>query len=115
MKKIQPSRDRLSAIQIRFQMACGLQPYLRIKEQSKNQNERFIMALIKYNRPNTDLFSKTFNDIVDEFFTEQNYRKDSFIPSVDISEDEKHFMISATLPGMKKEDIGIINIILLCD
>ncbi|MFN1834626.1 Hsp20/alpha crystallin family protein [Balneola sp. MJW-20] len=65
------------------------------------------MALIKYSRPNTDLFSKTFNDIVDEFFSEQNYRRDSFIPSVDISEDEKQFTISAALPGMKKDDITI--------
>lgn len=65
------------------------------------------MALIKYNRPNTDLFSKTFNDIVDEFFNEERYRRDSFIPSVDIAEDEEQFTISASLPGMKKDDISI--------
>lgn len=65
------------------------------------------MALIKYNRPNTDLFSKSFNDIVDEFFNDERYRRDSFIPSVDISEDEEQFMISASLPGMKKDDISI--------
>ena len=65
------------------------------------------MALIKYTRPNTDLFSRNFNDIVDEFFnnTATNYRKDSYMPSVDVSETDKQFEVSVELPGLKKEDI----------
>lgn len=66
------------------------------------------MALIKYTRPNTDLLSKNFNDIIDEFFNDTpRYRNSQFIPSVDISETDKEFEISAQLPGMKKEDIQI--------
>lgn len=67
------------------------------------------MAIIKYNRPNTDLISRNFNDIVDEFFNQatSNYKRDSFVPSVDISESEKQFMVSVELPGVKKEDINV--------
>ena len=67
------------------------------------------MALIKYTRPNTDLFSRSFNDIVDEFFNNNNnsYRRDNFMPSVDVSETETQFEVSVELPGMKKEDIAI--------
>ncbi len=66
------------------------------------------MALIKYSRPNTDLFSRNFNDIVDEFFNGTgNYRKDNFMPSVDVSETDTQFEVSVELPGMKKEDIAV--------
>ncbi len=66
------------------------------------------MAIIKYSKPNTDLFSRRFNDIVDEFFgTPNNYRNDNFIPSVDVAETETQFEIAAELPGMKKEDIKV--------
>ncbi|MEX0722767.1 MAG: Hsp20/alpha crystallin family protein [Gracilimonas sp.] len=66
------------------------------------------MALIKYSRPSTDLHSKNFSDILDEFFNESlNYRKDSFMPSVDISETENEFEVSVALPGMNKEDINV--------
>lgn len=66
------------------------------------------MSLIKYNRPNTDLLSRSFNDIIDEFFNNAPaFRKDRFMPSVDISEDEKQFEVSVALPGMKKEDIKV--------
>lgn len=66
------------------------------------------MALMKYSRPNIDLHSKNFSDILDEFFNESlNYRKDSFMPSVDISETKKEFEVSVALPGMNKEDINV--------
>lgn len=66
------------------------------------------MALIKYSRPNVDLHSKNFSDILDEFFNESlNYRKDSFMPSVDISETETEFEVSVALPGMSKDDINV--------
>jgi HSP20 family protein len=66
------------------------------------------MALIKYSRPNVDLHSKNFSDILDEFFNESlNYRRDSFMPSVDISETETEFEVSVALPGMNKEDISV--------
>ncbi|TYP92116.1 heat shock protein Hsp20 [Fodinibius salinus] len=66
------------------------------------------MTLMKYNRPNKDVASKRFSDIMDEFFNDAlSARRDNFVPSIDISETEDQFLISAELPGMKKEDITI--------
>jgi HSP20 family protein len=67
-----------------------------------------IMALIKYSRPNLDVHSKNFSDIMDEFFNDSlNYRKDSFMPTVDISETENNFQVEVSLPGMNKDNINI--------
>lgn len=66
------------------------------------------MTLIRYNRPNRDLFSKNFSDIMDEFFNDVvNQRSNSFVPGIDISETDDGFEVTAELPGMKKEDIDI--------
>jgi len=66
------------------------------------------MTLVRYNRPKKDVLSKRFSDIMDEFFNDAvNARRDSFVPSIDVSESENQFMITAELPGMKKEDINI--------
>jgi HSP20 family protein len=66
------------------------------------------MALKRYNRSGRDIMSKQFSDIMDEFFNDVvSQRRDSFVPSIDISETEEQFQISAELPGMKKEDINI--------
>jgi len=73
---------------------------------NQNSSEVFVMALLKYNQPDTDLLSRSFNDIMDEFFSKtSDYRNGNFVPSVDISETDKEFEISAQLPGMKKDDI----------
>ena len=66
------------------------------------------MTLIRYNRPNRNLMSKNFSDIMDEFFNDVvNTRDNSFVPGIDISETEDQFLVSAELPGMNKEDINI--------
>lgn len=66
------------------------------------------MTLMRYSRPDNNLMSKRFSDIMDEFFNDVvNTRKDSFVPGIDISETEEQFLISAELPGMKKEDISV--------
>lgn len=67
------------------------------------------MTLIRYNRPNSNVMSKRFSDIMDEFFNDavNNTRSNSFMPSIDISETDTQFQITAELPGMKKEDISI--------
>lgn len=66
------------------------------------------MTLMRYNRPGNNLMSKRFSDIMDEFFNDAvNARRDNFVPSIDISETDGQFQISAELPGMKKEDIAI--------
>lgn len=66
------------------------------------------MTLVRYNRPNRDVMSKNFSDIMDEFFNDVvNTNRDSFVPGIDISETDNQFLISAELPGMSKEDIDI--------
>lgn len=66
------------------------------------------MSLVKYNRPTNDLLSGSFNDFIDEFINNvPTFRKDRFMPSVDIAEDEQQFEIAVALPGMKKEDIKV--------
>lgn len=45
---------------------------------------------------------------MDEFFNDVvNDRRDNFVPSIDISETEDQFQISAELPGMSKDNIDI--------
>lgn len=66
------------------------------------------MTLIRYNRPNRNVMSKNFSDIMDEFFNDVvNTNRESFVPGIDISETDDQFLISAELPGMKKDDIDI--------
>ena len=66
------------------------------------------MTLIKYNRPGRNLVGRQFSDIMDEFFNDAvNTRRDNFVPSIDVSETENQFMITAELPGMSKDDISI--------
>lgn len=66
------------------------------------------MTLVRYNRPKRNLMSNNFSDIMDEFFNDVvNTNRESFVPGIDISETEKQFLITAELPGMKKENIDI--------
>lgn len=66
------------------------------------------MTLMRYTQPRNELANKRFSDIIDEFFNDAvSTNHDSFVPSIDISESEDQFMISAELPGMKKDDIDI--------
>lgn len=66
------------------------------------------MTLLRYNRPNRDVFSKNFSDIMDEFFNDVvSQRNNSFVPGINISETDEHFEVSVELPGMTKEDIDV--------
>lgn len=66
------------------------------------------MTLIKYNRPDTDIFGKRFSDIMDEFFSDAvATRRNSFAPSIDISETEQEYVIDVEIPGMDKKDIDL--------
>lgn len=66
------------------------------------------MALTRFTRPENDIMSKRFSDIMDEFFNDAvRTRRDTFVPSIDVSETDNQFLISAELPGMNKEDIDI--------
>src|SRR5699024_9623383 len=64
--------------------------------------------LMRYTRPRTDLANKRFSELMDEFFTDAiGTRRNTFAPNIDISETDDEFLITAELPGMKKEDIDI--------
>ncbi len=66
------------------------------------------MTLIKYTQPNRDIFGKRFSDIMDEFFNDAlETRRDSFAPSINISETEKQFVIEVEVPGVDKKDIEL--------
>lgn len=66
------------------------------------------MTLIRYNRPNTDIFGKRFSDIMDEFFNDAvATRRETFAPSIDISETENQYVIDVEIPGMDKKDIDL--------
>ncbi len=66
------------------------------------------MALMRYSKPETDIFGKRFSDIMDEFFNDAvATRQSSFAPSMNISENEKQFIIDVEIPGMEKENIDV--------
>jgi HSP20 family protein len=65
------------------------------------------MKLVKYNQlePN---YPATFSNLLDRFFNDsigQNIKQ--FTPAVDISEDENHYEIHVSVPGMKKSDFNL--------
>lgn len=66
------------------------------------------MTLIKYNYPERDIFSRRFSDIMDDFFSDAvRTRQESFAPSLNISENEKKFVIEVEVPGVDKENIQV--------
>ncbi len=66
------------------------------------------MTLIRYNQPRPDIFGKRFSDIMDEFFNDAvATRRESFAPSIDISETEKQYIIDVEVPGIDKKDIDL--------
>lgn len=65
------------------------------------------MKLVKYNQlePN---YPASFSNLLDRFFNDsigQNIKQ--FTPAVDISEDENHYEIHVSVPGMKKSDFNL--------
>jgi HSP20 family protein len=73
------------------------------------------MALIKTNRyvpkkkdMRKDLFESLFDDLYSDWDMPANAQmRADFSPSMNIKEENNHYMIEAELPGMKKEDINI--------
>lgn len=57
------------------------------------------------------LLPRTFDSIFDDFFPSIRSSAETnngfLIPRVDIEENEKNYLISAELPGIKKEDIHV--------
>jgi HSP20 family protein len=69
------------------------------------------MALIRYNSALNDFTPTAFSNLIDRFFNESAARSGgssySFIPRVDVIEDEKAFEIHVAVPGMNKDEFKI--------
>jgi HSP20 family protein len=69
------------------------------------------MSLIRYNSTLNDYVPVSFNNLIDRFFNESLSRTGgaaySFVPRVDIVENEKAFEIHVAAPGMNKEDFKL--------
>jgi HSP20 family protein len=68
------------------------------------------MSLVRYNNAVNE-FPTTFSNLIDRFFSESVARSGgsqySFVPRVDILEDEKAFEIHVAVPGVNKDDFKI--------
>ena len=66
---------------------------------------------MRYNSVLNDFVPTSFNHLIDRFFNESISRSGgtaySFVPKVDIIENEKAFEIQLAVPGMNKEDFKI--------
>jgi HSP20 family protein len=68
------------------------------------------MSLIRYNTLN-DFVPTSFSNLVDRFFNESVSRSGgsaySFVPRVDVIENDKAFEIHVAVPGMNKDDFKL--------
>ena len=69
------------------------------------------MSLIRYNSALNDFVPTSFSNLVDRFFNESVARTGgsaySFVPRVDIVENEKAFEIHVAVPGMDKDEFKV--------
>jgi len=69
------------------------------------------MSLIRYNSALNDFVPTSFSNLVDRFFNESVARTGgsaySFVPRVDIVENEKAFEIHVAVPGMNKDEFKV--------
>ena len=68
------------------------------------------MSLVRY-RTSNDFVPTSFSNLIDRFFTESVARSGgssySFVPKVDILENEKGYEVNLAVPGLSKEDFKI--------
>lgn len=70
------------------------------------------MSLVKYNSVVNDFVPTSFSNVIDRFFNDSVARAGgstayTFLPKVDVFEDEKAFEVHVAVPGMNKEDFKI--------
>jgi HSP20 family protein len=69
------------------------------------------MNLIRYNSALNDYTPSSFSTLIDRFFNDTVARSGgsaySFVPRVDIIEEDKAFEVHVAVPGMKKDDFKI--------
>jgi HSP20 family protein len=75
------------------------------------QKTKTHMSLIRYNSTLNDFVPTSFSNLIDRFFNESVARSGgavySFVPKVDIYENEKSFELHVAVPGMNKEDFKL--------
>lgn len=78
---------------------------------SFNLKKLKVMSLIRYNRFANEFVPSSFGSLVDRFFNDSIARSggsaSSFIPRVDVMENEKAYEIHVAVPGMNKEDFKL--------
>lgn len=69
------------------------------------------MSLIRYNSALNDYVPTSFSNLFDRFFNDTMARSGgsaySFVPRVDIIEEDKAFEVHVAVPGMSKDDFKI--------
>ncbi len=69
------------------------------------------MSIVRYNSMLNDYVPTTFSNMIDRFFADNVARSGgsafTFVPRVDVIEEEKSFDIHMAVPGMNKEDFKI--------
>src|ERR1041385_7480063 len=69
------------------------------------------MSIVKYNSRLNEFAPTSFSNLIDRFFTESVARSGgssySFVPRVDVIEEEKAFEIHIAVPGMNKDEFKI--------
>jgi HSP20 family protein len=69
------------------------------------------MSLIRYNSALNDYAPSSFSHLIDRFFNDKLTRSGgsaySFVPRVDILEEDKAFEVHVAVPGMSKDDFKI--------
>jgi HSP20 family protein len=69
------------------------------------------MSLIRYNGAPNDYAPTSFSNLIDRFFNDKLTRSGgsaySFVPRVDILEEDKAFEVHVAVPGMSKDDFKI--------
>jgi HSP20 family protein len=79
---------------------------VNVKQKHKN-----IMSIVRYNSALNDFVPTSFSNIIDRFFNESLSRSGgaaySFVPRVDIVENDKAYEIHVAVPGVSKEDFKL--------
>jgi HSP20 family protein len=67
------------------------------------------MTLVRYNPALRNFNTRSFNSILDRFFTDafDTGNGSAFVPAVDISETDKSFDLEFAVPGFNKEDFNV--------
>lgn len=70
------------------------------------------MSIVRYNSALNDYVPTSFSNLIDRFFNDSLTRSGgstygSFVPKVDIIENEKDYEVHVAVPGMNKDDFKI--------